>query len=181
MGASQRFSRWSWTGSSGTRCAFVHHMTNPAPETRLARVRTLARALDSAIVIPGTSMRFGLDPIIGLVPGLGDLAGAVLSGYIVIEGIRMGVSRAGVARMLANVGIDAIVGSVPVLGDLFDAGWKANNRNVALIERHMASPGTTRRANRLVVLATIVVLMLMLAAGLAATTWVIRLVMVHLR
>ena len=93
----------------------------------------------------------------------------------------MGVSRAGVARMLANVGIDAIVGSVPVLGDLFDAGWKANNRNVALIERHMASPGTTRRANRLVVLATIVVLMLMLAAGLAATTWVIRLVMVHLR
>ena len=156
-------------------------MTNPAPDTRLARVRTLARALDSAIVIPGTSMRFGLDPIIGLVPGLGDLAGAVLSGYIVIEGIRMGVSRAGVVRMLANVGIDAIVGSVPVLGDLFDAGWKANNRNVALIERHMASPGATRTANRVVVLVAIIALLLMLAAGMAATIWMIRVLLAHLR
>ena len=126
-------------------------------------------------------MRFGLDPIIGLVPGLGDLAGAVLSGYIVIEGIRMGVSRAGVVRMLANVGIDAIVGSVPVLGDLFDAGWKANNRNVALIERHMASPGATRTANRVVVLVAIIALLLMLAAGMAATIWMIRLLMGAIR
>ncbi len=156
-------------------------MTNPAPEARLARVRTIARALDSAIVIPGTSMRFGLDPIIGLLPGFGDLAGAVLSGYIVIEGIRMGVSRAGVLRMLANVGIDAFVGSVPVLGDLFDAGWKANNRNVALIERHMANPGTTRTVNRLVLLAAIVVLLLILAAGIAATTWVVRILLAQLR
>ncbi|CAN5143183.1 hypothetical protein BH09GEM1_BH09GEM1_19970 [soil metagenome] len=150
-------------------------------EARLARVRAIARTLDSALIIPGTSIRFGLDPIIGLVPGLGDLAGAACSGYIVIEGIRMGVSRAGVLRMIANVGIDTFVGSVPVLGDVFDAGWKANNRNVALIERHMASPSGTRTANRLVVLAAIVVLLLILAAGIAATAIVVRFLFQQLR
>ncbi len=153
----------------------------PLDDPRLARVRTLARALDSAVAIPGTSFRFGLDPVLGLIPGLGDLAGAVLSGYIVLAGVRMGVSRSGVVRMLANIAIDTLVGSVPILGDLFDAGWKSNNRNVALIERHMESPGTTRTANRLVVLAAIFVLLLILAIGIAATTYLIRFAIGHLR
>lgn len=145
-------------------------MTNPSEDSRLTRVRVLARALDSAVPIPGTSMRFGLDPILGLVPGLGDLAGAALSGYIVLAGIRMGVSRSGVVRMLANIAIDTFVGSVPVVGDLFDAGWKSNNRNVALIERHMADPGTTRSANRWVILGAVVLLLILVSAGIAAST-----------
>ena len=156
-------------------------MTNPSEDSRLTRVRTIARALDSAVPIPGTSFRFGLDPILGLVPGLGDLAGAALSGYIILAGIRMGVSRTGVIRMLGNVAVDTFVGSVPIVGDLFDAGWKSNNRNVALIERHMADPGTTRTANRFVILAAVVVLLLLLSAGIAATTLIVRFLIEHLR
>jgi len=156
-------------------------MTNSSDDVRLTRVRTIARALDSAVSIPGTSFRFGLDPVLGLVPGLGDLAGAVLSGYIVLAGVRMGVSRSGVVRMLANIAIDTFVGSVPILGDLFDAGWKSNNRNVALIERHMADPGSTRTANRLVIVGAVVVLLLLLSAGVAATTLLVRLLIEHLR
>ena len=156
-------------------------MTSPSTDSRLTRVRTLARVLDSAVPIPGTSMRFGLDPILGLVPGLGDLAGAALSGYIVLAGIRMGVSRTGVIRMLANVAIDTFVGSVPLLGDLFDAGWKSNNRNVALIERHMANPTGARSANRFLVLAAVVVLLLLLSAGIAATTLFVQFLLTRIR
>lgn len=156
-------------------------MTNPSEDSRLTRVRTLARALDSAVQVPGTSFRFGLDPILGLVPGLGDLAGALLSGYIVLAGVRMGVSRSGVLRMLANIAIDTLVGSVPILGDLFDAGWKSNNRNVALIERHMADPGATRSANRFVILGAGLVLLLLLSAGIAATTMLVRFLFEQLR
>jgi hypothetical protein len=147
----------------------------------LARVRTLARALDSALRIPGTSFRFGLDPILGLVPALGDLAGAVLSGYIVLAGIRMGVSRSGVLRMVGNIAIDTLVGSVPIVGDLFDAGWKSNNRNVALIERHMADPGTARTANRFLILGAVVALVILLSAGVAVAMLLVRFLITHLR
>ena len=134
----------------------------------------MARALDSAIGIPGTKYRVGLDPLLGLVPGLGDVAGAALSGYIVLTGIRLGVSRTVVLRMLANVGMDTVVGSVPLLGDLFDAGWKANDRNVALIERHVASPDATRRASRLMMGAVVSVLALLALGGVALTVLAMR-------
>jgi hypothetical protein len=129
-------------------------------ETKLARVRTVARALDSAIAIPGTSFRFGLDPLLGLIPGLGDLAGAAASGYIILTAMQLGVSRLVVIRMLGNVAMDTLVGAVPVLGDLFDAGWKANNRNVALIERHVASSSAPAKPNRLLMAAVVVALTL---------------------
>ena len=93
----------------------------------------------------------------------------------------MGVSRSGVVRMLANIAIDTFVGSVPILGDLFDAGWKSNNRNVALIERHMADPHTTRTGNRLVVLAAVVALLILLSAGIAVTTLLVRFLIVQFR
>ncbi len=156
-------------------------MINVSEDSRLARVRTLARALDSALPIPGTSFRFGLDPILGLVPGLGDLAGAVLSGYIVLAGIRMGVSRSGVLRMVGNIAIDTLVGSVPIVGDLFDAGWKSNIRNVALIERHMADPGTARTANRFLILGAVVALVILVSAGVAVTMLLVRFLITHLR
>ena len=154
-------------------------MTPPSTDTRLARARVLARALDSAIGIPGTKFRFGLDPIIGLVPGLGDLAGAVLSGYIVLVGIQLGASRSVVLRMLANVAIDTAVGSVPVFGDLFDAGWKSNNRNVALIERHVAAPGPTRTSSRLMIGLVVLVLLLLAAGSIAVTVLLVRWLMHH--
>lgn len=104
---------------------------------RLRRVRALARLLDAAIAIPGTKVRVGLDSLIGLVPGLGDFATAAISLYIVHEANQLGLPRHVLSRMLLNVAVDMGVGAVPVLGDLFDVGWKANLKNVELMERHL--------------------------------------------
>jgi hypothetical protein len=89
------------------------------------------------MAVPGTSLRFGLDPVLGLVPGLGDAAGALLAGWIFIEAIRLRAPRATLLRIAANIGLDALIGAVPVLGDVFDVVWKANLKNVALLERHV--------------------------------------------
>jgi hypothetical protein len=91
--------------------------------------------LDSSFRIPGTRMRGGLDPLIGLIPGLGDAVGIALSAYLVIECMRLGVPRRTLARMVWNVAVEGIVGAVPILGDLFDLRFKANVRNVRLLER----------------------------------------------
>lgn len=109
----------------------------PEVQVRVERLKRLAKALDWKFRVPGTRWRFGLDPVIGLVPGVGDSLGAVLSLWIVVEARRLGVPNTTVARMLANVGVDFVVGSVPLLGDLFDAGFKANMKNVDLLERAM--------------------------------------------
>lgn len=115
---------------------------------QIERLRALTRVLDSAIQIPGTRYRIGLDALIGIVPGIGDVVGAMFSAFIVFQSARMGVSTATLVRMLGNVALDTIVGEVPLLGDLFDAGWKANTRNLALLEGHLEQPTATRRGSR---------------------------------
>lgn len=97
--------------------------------------------LDSAIVVPGTNFRFGIDPLLGLFPGGGDVVGAALSGYIVYEAWRMGVPLSGIARMITNVAADTLLGAVPVAGDLFDAFWKANLRNIEILRAHVEGRG----------------------------------------
>jgi Domain of unknown function (DUF4112) len=118
----------------------------------LERLRGLARLLDSAVRVPGTQIRFGLDPLIGLVPGIGDAIGALLSMVIVYHAARLGASRAMLIRMLGNVGIDTLVGEIPLLGDLFDFGWKSNTRNLALLEEHLRQPRAARAGSRRVLL-----------------------------
>lgn len=109
-----------------------------ADEAALRRARAVATILDESIRVPGTNYRIGIDPLLSALPSpAGDAVGAGLSLYIVLEAANLGVPYATVVRMLANVGVDAAVGSVPVVGALFDAVWKANRRNVALIERHL--------------------------------------------
>jgi hypothetical protein len=120
--------------------------------------------LDSAFRIPGTGVRVGADSILGLIPVVGDLTGAALSGYIVLASARLGAPASTLARMVINIAIDTVVGSVPVLGDMFDAGWRANIRNVELLDQHIGGSGESRRANRLVVIGVIIALLLM-AAG----------------
>ncbi len=136
--------------------------------------------MDAGIRIPGTNLRFGLDPILGLIPGAGDAAGAVLAGWILVEAIRLGASRATVLRIAGNVALDALVGAVPVLGDIFDFAWKANLRNVVLLERHLAAPGQAARADRLFVLlvmGSVLALVLgVLALGVLLTRWVLGVV-----
>jgi len=106
---------------------------------RLRRVRRLTRWLDTAFRIPGIPVRFGLDGIIGLVPGLGDAVTAGVSVYLIREAARLGAPRPLLARMVANVGLDLVAGVVPVVGDLIDLAWKANVKNLSLLEDYLAS------------------------------------------
>ena len=105
------------------------------------RARSIARLLDTAFRIPGTNIRFGLDGILGLIPGVGDVAGAALSGYVILTAARAGAPNTLLARMLANVGLDALVGAVPLLGDLFDVAFRANVRNAALLDGWLLRSG----------------------------------------
>lgn len=101
------------------------------------RLNRLAYLLDERFSIPGTNWRFGLDAIIGLVPGFGDLVTSAISAYIVLEARRLGISRVMLLRMSWNVILDTLLGSIPLAGDVFDAGWKANRRNVRLLMQHI--------------------------------------------
>lgn len=112
-------------------------LDEPERQKRLARVRQLVQVLDNAFVIPGTNWRFGWDAIIGLVPGGGDVATGLLATYIVIESARLGVSKATIVRMLGNVALDITAGTVPLAGDVLDAAFKANRKNLKLLEAHL--------------------------------------------
>lgn len=108
------------------------------PSDDLHRLKRLFNLLDSRFRVPGTNWRFGLDGIVGLVPGVGDAAGALISLYIVAEAWRLGVRKRTIARMLGNVALDSLFGAVPLAGDLFDFLWKSNARNLRLAERDLA-------------------------------------------
>ncbi len=104
---------------------------------RLARIRSFARILDNAVEIPFTGYRVGLDPIIGLIPGGGDVVSLGLSGYMIYSAWKLGATRGTLGAMAANVAIDALVGVVPVVGDIFDFAFKANARNMRLLEKEL--------------------------------------------
>jgi hypothetical protein len=112
-----------------------------ARSERLARLDALAVLLDSAIVIPGTNVRFGLDALVGLFPVLGDVVTTAVSLYIVYEARKLGAPRHLIARMLANVFIDGAVGAVPLVGDAFDVMWRANIRNMRLLHAWLERKG----------------------------------------
>ena len=110
---------------------------DPSEDAALRRLQTVANVLDSAFVIPGTKQRVGIDAIIGLIPGLGDVATTLFSSYIVWEARNLGVSKFALARMLTNLGIHATVGSIPVVGDLFDAFFRVNQRNMRILRAQL--------------------------------------------
>jgi len=105
---------------------------------RVARLDALATLLDTAFILPGTNVRFGLDALIGLVPGIGDAITTAISLYIVHEAHQLGAPSHVILRMLANVALDGFVGAVPVVGDAFDVMWRANRRNVRLLREWRA-------------------------------------------
>jgi hypothetical protein len=106
-------------------------------QQRIARIDALATLLDTAILIPGTQIRFGLDALIGLVPGIGDAISTALSLFIVSEARALGAPPLLIARMIGNVALDGVVGAVPLAGDVFDVAFRANRRNVALLRAHL--------------------------------------------
>lgn len=112
----------------------------PGNPVALDALRRWAVLLDSAFRIPGTGIRFGLDAIIGLIPGLGDISTPAFAGLLLLQAVRLRLPIVVQARMVLNAAFDMLIGLVPILGDLADVGWKANLRNLALLERH-ARPG----------------------------------------
>lgn len=118
--------------------------TPPADDARIKRIRRLAQWLDEAYRVPGTNYRFGWDQLVGLVPGGGDVATGLLAAYIVVEAAKLGVPRRTLWRMIANVATDMAVGIVPVAGDLFDFAFKANRKNLKLVERHLERQSVRR-------------------------------------
>lgn len=137
------------------------------PDRHLQRARRLARLLDRAVTVPGTRIGIGLDGLIGLIPGIGDAAGGVFSLYVLYLGYRAGAPASLLVRMAANVGIDVLVGGVPLLGDLFDLGFKANERNVALLDRSSIDPDGAQRASRTFVAVLALLLVLVLVGVIA--------------
>ena len=142
--------------------------------TRARDVERLARLLDDVVAIPGTRIRVGLDSILGLLPGGGDLIGGALSAWIIVAAARLGAPPAVIARMGANVLADAAIGAVPVLGDIFDIVFRANRRNVELLGRYLDTPEPVHRSSRLVVLAVLLVLIAALIGALFVGVILVR-------
>ncbi len=103
----------------------------------LRRVRRMAKLMDSSMSIPGTSIRFGLDSALGLIPGIGDIGTAAVSSWILLQARRSGMPKRRLVRMAANIVVDLTVGAVPIAGDVFDVFWKSNLRNARLLEDHL--------------------------------------------
>ena len=110
---------------------------SPSQADAIRRMEMMAKLLDNAFVIPGTNQRVGIDAIIGLVPGLGDIATTILSSYVIWEARNLGVSRVAIGRMLTNLAIHASVGAIPILGDVFDAFFRVNQRNMRIVRAQL--------------------------------------------
>ena len=113
------------------------HWDSVSTSRRLARLRRVAWLMDGAFRIPGSKFRIGLNSLLGLPPVAGDVVMGAISLYIVYEGHRLGLSKAAVARMVANVAVETAAGAVPIVGDLFDVAFKANLRNIAIIDDYI--------------------------------------------
>ena len=129
--------------------------------------------LDSAFRVPGTNLTFGLDPIIGLIPGIGDLTSPLFAALLLLHAVRMRIPRVVQLRMLINAIIDLLIGLVPVLGDIFDFGWKANVRNLALLERHAHPESKATRGDWIFVFSIIGVLVALAVIPLIVAAWLL--------
>jgi hypothetical protein len=136
------------------------------PRAGLEHLTVLSHLLDRAFRVPGTQWRFGLDPLIGLIPGLGDVIGSLAGAYGLWIARQMGAPSSVQARMVMNLTIDGVVGLIPFAGDLFDFAFKAHSRNHALLAQWLQSPHQTRRSSwAVVVIGGLVLLALLGAAG----------------
>jgi len=140
----------------------------------------LSRWMDGLFRVPGTSWRFGLDAIVGLVPGVGDTMTTLVSFYVLAAGVRYRVPKVTLLRMAANVGVDYVLGAVPFLGDLFDFAWKSNQKNVELLrQRASVSPEEARtgRASDWLFVGLLMLVLLALLVGSITIAWyILRLV-----
>jgi hypothetical protein len=142
----------------------------PNAET-LDALRRYAVLLDSQFRVPGTNIRFGLDAIIGLIPGVGDISTPIFAGLLLLQGARMRLPLVVQARMVLNAAIDMLVGFIPILGDLVDIGFKANLRNLALLERHAGRGVPPSQSDYVFVMVCLIVLAFIALAPIAVLVW----------
>ena len=140
---------------------------NEIIEERIIRLKRLSERLDETFTVPGTDYKIGIESIIGAIPLVGDLIGGMLSTYIMYSGIKIGASPRIIAQMAANIAIDFAIGSIPIIGDLFDFVWKANKKNVKLIEEVTLLNEETNKINYLITATLIVGLVAIILAILA--------------
>ena len=144
----------------------------PTPQT-LEALRRYAVLLDSQFRVPGTNIRFGLDAIVGLIPGIGDISTPVFAALLLLQGVRMRLPIVVQARMVLNAAIDMLFGFVPILGDLIDIGFKANLRNLALLERHARRDVPPSRSDYIFVIVCVIVLTFVALSPFAVLVWLL--------
>ncbi|NJN75952.1 MAG: DUF4112 domain-containing protein [Synechococcaceae cyanobacterium RL_1_2] len=138
----------------------------------LEQARFLAHLLDDSIPIPFTDFRIGLDPILGLIPAVGDYGSAIASGYLLWSAHQLGASKITLAKMGMNLLIDAMAGSVPLIGDLFDSAWQANQKNMVLLEQDLKQPAPYKsRSDRWFAIGLLVVFGLIIIGTSAFSLW----------
>lgn len=145
----------------------------PPSKTTLDALRRYAVLLDSQFRVPGTNVRFGLDAIIGLIPGLGDISTPIFAALLLIQGVRMRLPFVVQAQMVLNAAIDMLLGFVPVLGDLADIGFKANLRNLALLERHSSRGVPPSQSDYIFVVVCLIVLAFVTLAPIVVLLWLL--------
>lgn len=138
-------------------------------------MRLIAQMMDNAFRIPGTQYRFGLDPLLGLIPGFGDTATALVSAFTLMQAVRMGLPKVVVIRMGVNVLMNTVVGAIPVLGDAFSFWFKSNVRNVALMEKHMGHQRVSTWTDWAFVILILSVLLAVLVGSVAVIVYLINL------
>ena len=148
---------------------------------RDSTLRSLEILLDEAFRIPGTQVRFGIDGLIGLAPGLGDVIGGLLSLVIPLAAWMRGVPYVALVRMAANLGIGVLVGSIPLVGDIFDVAWKANRRNYRLLQRHLREPRRHNGRDWAFLIVLGMALAVIFATPIMVLIWVIGWIAHHVR
>lgn len=146
-------------------------MTNKAEQDPFPHSAKLAEWLDSRFTIPGTNIRFGLDPVISLIPGAGDWIAGMISTYFIVVGVNARLAPSVLLRMGFNILLDIVIGAIPLLGDLFDVGWKANIRNAELLEEYQRDAAGTERHSRWILWSVAIGVIGMLIALLVLIGW----------
>jgi Domain of unknown function (DUF4112) len=137
------------------------------------RIAFVARMLDDLVTIPGTRQRLGLDSVVGLIPGLGDLASAAVGGWVILEAARFRLPGVVLARMVVNTVVDLVVGAIPLIGDAFDFIFKSNTRNLALFRRHATNPGASTTEHRAFLAGLVLILAGLLWLAVVAIGWLL--------
>lgn len=140
----------------------------------IGRLKAIATILDDAVRVPGTNIRFGLDALLGLLPGAGDAVTGGVAAYAIVLAARLGAPPVVIARMTMNVLIDVATGTIPLLGDIFDVAWKSNRKNVQLLERYQAQPQKVNSASWAMVVVMLLVLVAAIVGVFVLAAWILR-------